>query len=111
MGTAEPMYASQTLQLLVVHVPHDFDHDVTHDLEQHVTALMHRVCCRSAKGFVSVSPHKYDSSLLAVRHHAHCCHMISVNNRRSRCCWAVGLAGQPTDSGSTAIGMLLEILT
>jgi len=72
VGTAEPTHASQMAQLLVVYVPHDFDHHVTHDLEQLVTALMHQVCCRSAKEFVSVSLHKCDSSLLAVRHHTHC---------------------------------------
>lgn len=37
MGIAEPITASQTLQLLVVYVPHDFDHNVTHDLERDST--------------------------------------------------------------------------
>lgn len=37
MGIAEPITASQTLQLLVVYVPHDFDHNMTHDLERDST--------------------------------------------------------------------------
>ena len=50
MGVAEPIHASQTLQLLAIYVLHDFDHDVTQELERDSTAassvlqICQRIC-------------------------------------------------------------------
>ncbi len=79
-----------------------------------MTALLHQVCCRSAKGFVSVSMHKYASSLLAVSHHARCCIVSQSTTKEFVVAWLYAshaALNRLLYLQATAIGILQQMLT